>query len=89
MGTVRERWTSGFEDSQTSKRLRTPQDLSWLRLSRSYEHTSSNSIGQTTDAGGRSVPLLVGGRGDGLLCDPLDRGLPHIVGELYILLQRK
>ncbi|RWW17891.1 hypothetical protein GW17_00018164 [Ensete ventricosum] len=40
-------------------------------------------------AGGRSVPLLVGGRGDGLLCDPLDRGLPHIVGELYILLQRK
>ncbi|RWW68058.1 hypothetical protein BHE74_00024438 [Ensete ventricosum] len=41
------------------------------------------------DAGGRSVPLLVGGRGDGLLCDPLDRGLPHIVGELYILLQRK
>ncbi|RZS01022.1 hypothetical protein BHM03_00030823 [Ensete ventricosum] len=71
MGTVRERWTSGFEDSQTSKRLRTPQDLSWLH------------------AGGRSVPLLVGGRGDGLLCDPLDRGLPHIVGELYILLQRK
>ncbi|THU58789.1 hypothetical protein C4D60_Mb03t18150 [Musa balbisiana] len=41
------------------------------------------------DAGRRSLPLVVGGRGGGLLCDPLDRGLPHLVGELYLLLQRE